>query len=106
MAVQYYSSHQKELHLKGVNISPFPGGDRFLVQTYLKCLFFSTTDFVKKEKSDDGRGRRIERQEAREDVVKMIGIAVLQFANAIAGGNNTNMLAVFSPRHKPLDLKA
>ncbi len=43
----------------------------------------------------------MERQEARDDMMKMIGVAVSQFATAIAGGNNNNVSAVFSPRQAP-----
>ena len=45
----------------------------------------------------------MEQQEARYDMMKMIGIAVSQFANAIASGDGSNadMSAVFSPRQAP-----
>ena len=33
--------------------------------------------------------------------MKMIGVAVSQFANAIGSGNNPNLSAVFAPRQAP-----
>ena len=33
--------------------------------------------------------------------MKMIGVAVSQFANAIGSGNHTNLSAVFAPRQAP-----
>ena len=39
--------------------------------------------------------------------MKLIGVAVSQFANAIASSTgNNNVLTIFAPRQKPLGLKA
>ena len=53
------------------------------------------TDFVGRE--------RIERREAREDMMKMIGIAISQLANAMTSNNNNNnnVSAFFTPRQAP-----
>ena len=55
-----------------------------------------------KEQQEAMERERIERQEARDDMMKMIGIAVSQFANAIGNGDGSNNFsAVFSPRQAP-----
>mmetsp|Transcript_86226 Transcript_86226/g.175145 ORF Transcript_86226/g.175145 Transcript_86226/m.175145 type:complete len:290 (+) Transcript_86226:2-871(+) len=83
--------------------SPFPpssgGGDKFL-QTYQLSL--QQERLFQERESRRWERERIERQEAREDMMKMIGVAVSQFANAIgSGGNHTNLSAVFAPRQAP-----
>ena len=76
---------------------PFPGGDRFL-QTYQMSL--QQERLYQEREARRWERERLERQSARDDMMKMIGVAVSQFATAIAGGNN-NVSAVFSPRQAP-----
>ena len=102
--------------------SPFPGGDRFL-QSYQLSLQqdrisqerearrWERERIERKEAMERDRMERkeaierdrIERQEARkarDDMMKMLGIAVSQFANAMATNSN-NVSAVFRPGQAP-----
>ena len=76
--------------------SPFPGGDRFL-QTYQMSL--RQAQLAQEREARQWERERIERREARDDMMKMLGIAVSQFANAVA--NNNNVSAVFRPGQAP-----
>ena len=102
----------------------FPGGDRFL-QTFQLSLQQDKLnqekeerrwarerierqerlDRERRERQETLERERRERQEARDDMMKMLGIAVSQFANAISShsssGNNTSMSAVFRPGQVP-----
>ena len=92
-----------------VSSFPFPGGGDQFLQTYQMSL---QQDKLSQEREarrwererverEEARERdRMQRREEREDMMKMIGIAVSQLANAMASNNNS-MSAVFRPGQTP-----
>ena len=92
-----------------VSSFPFPGGGDQFLQTYQMSLQQEKLSQEREARRwererverEEARERdRMQRREEREDMMKMIGIAVSQLANAMASNNNS-MSAVFRPGQTP-----